>query len=329
MNLWSDDERTEAKRLLSDLGRDFKAIADKLNEIFENDRSPKAVRTQLEYYSDGRTELSQMRKENAALRQALRLAQFKQKVNIHDYEGDWIRFGVISDVHLGSVCEVPELLALAYDMFERENISRVYLPGDLVDGRKMYSGHEFEIRVHGCDEQRDYTVATFPRKHGITTYLLQGNHDASFWKQNGTDICEKIAALREDIMYLGPVEQDIIIRQGSSYIRLRLVHPGGGTAYAISYQAQTYVRSLTGGEKPNIILFGHYHKWEHLVDRNIEIFQCGTLQKQTKYMKEHKAPAHMGFSIIELRIKDRSILRCRGEFFPWYVEEEPVLELDD
>ena len=75
---------------------------------------------------------------------------------------------------------------------------------------------------------------------------------------------------------------------------LRLYHPGGGTAYAISYHSQKYVESLSGGEKPHILGIGHYHKVEQLFYRNIHVFQVGTFEAQTPFMRRKRLAAMLG-----------------------------------
>jgi len=329
MTLWTDEEKAEAKQLFSELGRDFKTIADKLDEKFGNDRSPKAIRTHLTYYNDDLTEVVKLRKENASLKQALKLAHHRRKVTVHDYAEKTIRFGVLSDTHLGSVMETPELLDLAYDIYEQEGIERVYLPGDLVTGEKMFRGQEYEIRVHGADAQRDYFVAAFPKREGISTYVIRGNHDSSFWKRSGVDICEQIAFLREDIVYLGPISADVLLRSSGGECKLRLFHPAKGTSYALSYQIQKYIESLTGGEKPNVLLVGHYHKAEYFFYRNIHAVQTGCIEGQTGFMQERNIAANMGFWLVEMLVEHDSVIRFKPEFFPWYVEEEPALEIDE
>jgi len=81
---------------------------------------------------------------------------------------------------------------------------------------------------------------------------------------------------------------------------------------------QKYINSLTGGEKPNVIMQGHFHKSECLFYRNVHAFQGGCVQSQTPFMRRKRTPAMVGFWIVELTISETGIERCRGEFFPNY-----------
>jgi len=99
--------------------------------------------------------------------------------------------------------------------------------------------------------------------------------------------------------------------KGIDGVILRLFHPGGGTAYALSYHPQKWAESLSGGEKPHIALIGHYHKTEYLFYRNIHIYQGGTFQMQTPYMRRKKLSAHLGGWVV------------------WLNDEEPIGMLSD
>ena len=62
---------------------------------------------------------------------------------------------------------------------------------------------------------------------------------------------------------------------------LELRHPIDGTAYANSYKPQKMIDAMQGGEKPNILAIGHYHKMEYMLYRNIHAFQTGCFQAQS------------------------------------------------
>jgi hypothetical protein len=81
---------------------------------------------------------------------------------------------------------------------------------------------------------------------------------------------------------------------------LSVVHPGGGSAYALSYSIQKIVESYEGGEKPNVALYGHYHKlWAGII-RNIWVVQTGTAQDQTPFMRKKRLEAHVGGCLVKL-----------------------------
>jgi len=101
---------------------------------------------------------------------------------------------------------------------------------------------------------------------------------------------------------------------------MRVVHPGGGSAYAISYTDQKRVESYQGGEKPSIELVGHYHKYNVGYPREVTTVQAGCTCDQTLFMRKKRLQAMVGFLIVEIQ-QDKSdghIDRVRHEFFPFF-----------
>lgn len=259
-----------------------------------------------------------MVRENERLNQELTRLVRSRQVTSYQFDGETIRFGSIGDTQLGSRYENLALLNAAYDVFADEGIDLVLHPGDLLDGEKMYRGHEYELHTHGSDAQVAYCVKEYPYREGVETDFILGNHDRSFWKHSGTDIGLQIDRQREDMVYLGMGEADVTLSCDVGDVVVRLSHPGKGTSYAISYQVQKYVEALTGGHKPNMLLVGHYHKQEHIFYRNIQTCQTGCAQHQTPFMRERNLAAMQGFYIIELTVNEMGISRCKTEWMPCY-----------
>jgi predicted phosphodiesterase len=239
------------------------------------------------------------------------------KTVVKDWKGDKvIRFGMTGDTHIGSkFCQIG-LLHRAYEIFKAEGIADVYHTGDLTEGENMRQGHAYECYVHGADEYIAEVCKNYPSVEGITTNVAYGNHDASFIKHVGLDIGKPIAQLRPDLKYLG---------QGQAYVKLtpncvlELRHPGGGSAYALSYKPQKIIESMFGGTKPNILALGHFHKSEYMFYRNVHMFQTGTLQAQSGFMRDHGLVACVGFWIVTVHVgDDGEVRRIIPEFFPFY-----------
>lgn len=138
--------------------------------------------------------------------------------------------------------------------------------------------------------------------------------------KNGT--CSKHG--RTDLLYLGYEEADIELRTAKMSEKargpiVRLLHPGGGTAYALSYTTQKLAESLQGGEKPSVQFVGHYHKFDYNYHREIHNCQTACLEDQTTFMRKLKLAAHVGYLIVEIFIgQDGIIERFRVEFKPFY-----------
>lgn len=213
-----------------------------------------------------------------------------------------IRFGVISDTHLGNTCERMDALIGFLQLCKAEKIDTILHAGDVFDGHDMYKGQVFELHAVGWAAQKQHALDSLPRIPGQTVHFIAGNHDCSFTKIAGVDAGAEFGAAMPGWNYLGQDQADITLttKNGRPF-KISLMHPGGGTAYAISYKTQKIIESLEGGTKPNLLIIGHYHKAEIMpVYRNVVGLQAGTFEAQTPFMRRIPTPAHVGGWIIEI-----------------------------
>lgn len=228
-----------------------------------------------------------------------------------------IRFGVVADTHLCNKYQQLTHLNAVYDIFAQEGISTVYHVGDIVDGYyRNRPGHVYELFRIGADEQADYVTEVYPRREGITTKFITGNHDHTHIINGGTNIGVKIANSRDDMVYLGMSNAKVNITPNCI---LEINHPEDGSQYALSYSLQKTIDAMMGGEKPNIFLNGHHHKLFYMIYRNIHAYECGTFEEQTPFMRGKKLAAHVGGLIIEAHVDEEgTVIRCKNEFIPFY-----------
>ena len=227
-----------------------------------------------------------------------------------------IRFGLMGDTQINSKYTQLTHLNAMYDRFLQEGITEVYHTGDIDEGEQMRIGHQYECYEQGADDHVKEIVRVYPRRKGIITQFITGNHDASIIKRCGYDIGVPIAQQRDDMVYMG--QSDAIISL-TDKCTMELRHPIDGTAYALSYKLQKMVESMSGGEKPNILAVGHYHKAEYFFYRNVHCFQTACFQAQTPWMKGKGISAAVGGWIVEIRVNDDgSVNGIKEEFFPFY-----------
>lgn len=168
------------------------------------------------------------------------------------------KIGIVSDTHIGSRYQQLESLWKFYEKCSREGITTILHCGDITDGYNMYPGQAFELFLQGEKAQTDYVVENYPHVDGIETLLVGGNHDESFWKKNGTDICYNISLQRPDILYKGFYLANFNIGN----VNICLHHGDGGVAYARSYKLQKLAQAKfedKNNPNPNILVVGHYH----------------------------------------------------------------------
>lgn len=222
-------------------------------------------------------------------------------------------FGALGDSHLGSKYERLDVLNDLYDRYEAAGVDRVFHTGNWIDGDEPKNRHD--IAVHGMEPQLDYLAENYPIRKGITTYAVTGEDHEGWWtRSEGIDIGRRAEQTmrdhgRTDWINLGFMESHVRLvnaNSGASHV-VAVVHPGGGTSYALSYSIQKIIEALEGGEKPAVGLYGHYHKlWAGNI-RNVWVVCTGAQQDQTVFTRNKvKQEVHVGGTMIELEQDPRT-----------------------
>ena len=100
---------------------------------------------------------------------------------------------------------------------------------------------------------------------------------------------------------------------------MRLVHAGGGSSYAISYTSQKLVESYQSGEKPHILMIGHFHKFDYSYPREVHSVQLGSTCEQSMFMRKKRLSAHLGYLVIRVKQDEKgAVSRFQVEWFPFY-----------
>lgn len=237
-------------------------------------------------------------------------------------------FGLSSDQHLGSKYERRDCLDSLYDHFAAAGVDRVFNAGNWIEGEARFNRND--LKVFGMDAQCQYLSESYPERPGITTYSIAGDdHEGWYGQREGVDIGKHAERImrdngRKDWKNMGFMEAfiDLIHAKSGAKTRMLVMHPGGGSAYADSYRPQKIVESLSGGEKPAVLLIGHYHKLGYYPIRNVHAIQTGTTQDQTPFMRKKGIQAHVGGGICELAQdpKTGAVTSCKVQFFSYYNE---------
>jgi DNA polymerase II small subunit/DNA polymerase delta subunit B len=236
----------------------------------------------------------------------------------YNFSGESIKIGVLSDPHIGSKYTDESRVTAALEEMKRQGVKLVVMPGDLTEGMSGRDGHIYELKHIGYQAQRDAVVRLIePFTKHMSFKMISGNHDLWFaQKANmGALIVKDICDILDNCEYIGEHEGTVWING----VDVRLWHGGDGASYALSYRSQKIIESLSGGEKPGILITGHDHKQGYFFIRNIHAFSGGCIQSQSQWMRGKKIAAHCGFWILEPTIKDAEIKRMKSEFIPFYV----------
>ena len=273
--------------------------------------------TQLEKY---------MEENNLTEKDVLNLAKMVESSNPFERNEYFIgkrniKFGLMGDTHMGNINYDKGLMKHAAKTFKKEKVDFVVHGGDIVDG--WYQNRPlqiFESEAIGFDQQMKLAVEELSQLEQ-PLYFITGNHEENTYKRGagielGTSLEDKLKNKGMEVHFLGNAEADMILEGGTRY---KMLHPDGGTAYAISYRPQKIVESFSGGEKPQLLSIHHFHKAEYLFHRNVHTIQGGCLEGQTQFMRGKNIPAHKGFWVIDLQTRrGGQIDSIRPIFYPSY-----------
>jgi len=238
-----------------------------------------------------------------------------------DFPDKHVVFGVFSDPHMGHQDYRPDVLRKMIADGKRQGIEFWLNSGDTIEGMSGREGHIYELDHIGASAQLAFFASEFKRFR-IPVYSIEAQNSHGGWFKSkgnaGLNIGEELARRSKHYKFIGYDEQDLVLDNG---LKVRLRHPGSGTAYALSYKQQKYIESISGGKKPHILFTGHFHKALYMFYRNIHSIDSGCLCDQTPWMRKIGTPAHVGYWMVDINMhtrKARGVERVSIQFVPFY-----------
>lgn len=124
---------------------------------------------------------------------------------------------LVSDLHLGSICESLESIKRIYEYCNNNGINIIINTGDFIDGiaGKLSKKHE------SIYEQIEYALRKHPYDKNIMNFMLLGNHDASSRLNDGIDLSTLLENKRVDFVSIGYASGSIKLKKDELF----LVHP--------------------------------------------------------------------------------------------------------
>lgn len=249
-------------------------------------------------------------------------------INVADFmnEDGWFTFGATGDNHMGSKYERMDVLNALYDVYEREGVTTVFNAGNWIDGEARFNFSD--LHTYGMEAQVRYFASKYPKRPGVTTYFIGGDDHEGWYQQKlkmsigayAEGIAREMG--REDLRYIGYMESRVVLRAPRGSAEILVMHPGGGSAYAESYTTQKIAEAFGEGEKPDVVLAGHYHKAIYGVHRGIHCLQTACTQDQTPFMRKKRLKAAVGGWIVKLhQSPNGDINRFAPEFLRFYGKE--------
>ncbi len=225
-------------------------------------------------------------------------------------------FGLVSDTHMCSIHERLDVLEAAYDEFVHEGVTIVLHAGNIVDGYvPRINGNE--VRWVRFADQLAYVLDYYPQRKGVTTHYLSTYCHEGWWLPQGINFGTALEhaaheAGRTDLVHLGLMEADIPLKGGEV---LRVAHPKGGMSYATSYRPQKIVEALQGGEKPRVLILGHFHKMGLFHPRDVWTILAGCCQDQSAFMRGSGIQAEVGYALVTIHQDTHGVI-CGLDYRP-------------
>lgn len=301
---------------------DFRRLCDKLN------MPPGKV---VDLIEEARAAGVQVHVENDHV--GIRLREPDERVqqvsDIAPVVGEPQQVGVISDTHLGSKYCLRAQLVDFVEYAYAQGVRTILHPGDWVDGKYRFSVYE---QSHtGLEAQTGDLFETLPQKPDLSYHGITGNHDQTFAEANGIDTGEYIESFfrkrgRDDVHFYG--NRGAYLRVGGAIVHLW--HPTGGGSYARSYKLQKKIEGYSSGEKPNLLLAGHWHMYCALYERGIHAIACPTFQSgRSPFSKSLSGSVAIGGMILNWSLTEHGTMRDFGHTYRAYFDREMPQRIED
>jgi predicted phosphodiesterase/biotin operon repressor len=220
-----------------------------------------------------------------------------------DEKTEVVRFGIVSDTHLGSKYAMVDRLEEAYNLFEEQEITTVLHAGDMVDGNgRIFAGQMRELSIIPTPEMMALEVLNrYPRRKGIITHWIAGNHDTS-WKRDGIDFPAYLDMVlrangRSDMVHVG----DLYGRVKIDGFVADLSHPslmGGASLEKFIH------RYYNKGNTPHMLIQGHWHCYREEIVNGIVGIQVPCLQGWRTFLPQAAFNDVTGFLICQMLVRD-------------------------
>lgn len=230
-----------------------------------------------------------------------------------NFEGDELTFGFMTDPHIGSIFFEDSLMESFYKECEKQKANLIFCSGDITEGMSNRPDQIYELTDIGFSAQIEHAQILL-NKAPLPILAIDGNHDRWGIKSGGIFVVKEIAKKVPQMTFLNHDVGDTMIN-GTKWT---LWHGEDTSSYATSYRIQKIIESMTGGDKPNVLLLGHTHKQAYIFERNVHAVSGGALSYQSSWMRAKRIPCHTGFHILKARINDGQIINFTVTWYPFY-----------
>src|SRR3990167_4721452 len=142
------------------------------------------------------------------------------------------KFGATADNHLGSKYARLDVLNALFDIWQEQGVKEVYQCGNMIDGEARFNKMDLLVPP-GVNAQVDYFVENWPKREGVVTKFVTGDdHEGWYVQREGVNVGWMIEAKakevgRKDLIHLGYMEHDVILKSKEGFSVMRVIHAGG------------------------------------------------------------------------------------------------------
>ncbi len=160
----------------------------------------------------------------------------------------------ISDLHIGSIYERPDLLKIVFDYLQKHDIHNLFNGGDVIEN--VYEDRAELLKTKTDVAQAKKVLRIYPAMNNIISYNLYGNHDYKSITDHGFDLARYLEERRYDLVSLG---------YGSSIIKLK------DDAIGITHDLSHSKKRKELSDNATIVFKGHSHKAKNRENKLIYI----------------------------------------------------------
>lgn len=227
-------------------------------------------------------------------------------VSTYSFETDnanEFKFVAISDTRLGSKSQQLAILNDIYRKAQEMGIHHVILCGNISAGLKPMTDTESNF-IDDTQAQIDYIVANYPKYNGITTYFISGKLDDKHIATHNINIGKRIAAERDDMIYLGEDICDISIDRA----KMQVINSKLSKTYTASYRTQQTIDAYRSEDKPDILLYGGLLQMEKYSYRGVKCIDVPSVCATDSEMKTRRYANTIGAWYVTVKTNEKGLL---------------------
>ena len=212
------------------------------------------------------------------------------------------KFAVVSDTHFGNKNARVDALNTFYDIAQTEGCHDTFMCGDITDGVNPFQGSIQEQDLPNQDDQVDMVVREYPRRRGMVTRFITGNHDNKEYARGGSDCGKSIADQRDDLQYLGMIDRTVQMSEGG--VTAELIHPAGNQAFSLSYKSQKDLQSRSEDDLPDLYMSGHFHQAWYGHFKGVEVLSVPSFKDNGLWERRLGLTGVVGGWVVEGKLND-------------------------